>query len=373
MSKLTHISSKEQFSQLLSSSTIVIADFFAEWCGPCKVIAPVFEQLANKLSRPNKVTFTKIDVDANQEVAAAYGVSAFVVAKLPWILNALYTCSNQDSLANSTSMCDHSMPTFIIFKNGSVAHSIRGANPQLLMAKVQEFASSIGSSDGNNGNNGAESSGEAGSCWLGGSTPKGYSEISDQIEIKGIDLLNCDNEIGPGRSLFAPEKPSGLSAAGGNDGKGKAKASTAADWVESDTDEQLMLYMPFQSSLKVHSLQITSLPPAAGEDDEEVPMRPKTIKLYTNRAHIIGFEDADDETPTQEVELAAKDWDAKTGTANVELRFVKFQRITSLVVYFVDGDGDGERIRVDRVRIFGEAGEKRDMGKLEKIGDEAGE
>jgi hypothetical protein len=57
----------------------------------------------------------------------------------------------------------------------------------------------------------------------------------------------------------------------------------------------------------------------------------------------------------------------------VELRFVKFQNISSLVVFVVDGDGDGEKTRIDRIRLFGESGEKRAMGKLEKIGDEQGE
>ncbi|PGG96072.1 thioredoxin [Blastomyces parvus] len=338
MSKIVHISSKAQLSELLSSSSIVIADFYADWCGPCKVIAPVFEKLANQFSRPKQVSFTKIDVDANQDVAAAYGVSA--------------------------------MPTFIIFKNGAVAHSIRGVNPQLLTSKIKEFASSLGSNGADDA--AGEASGSS-SRWLGGSVPKGYSELSSEIEIKGIDLLNCDNQVGPGTSLFTAEKPSGFSAAESS-GNGKEKAASTSDWVESDTDEQLMLYVPFQSSIKLHSLQITSLASPGGDaDDDEVPMRPKTLKLYTNRTHIIGFEDADEDTPTQEIELTEQDWDENTKTATVELRFVKFQRINSLVVYFVDGDGDGERIRVDRVRLFGEAGEKREMGKLEKIGDEPGE
>ena len=53
----------------------------------------------------------------------------------------------------------------------------------------------------------------------------------------------------------------------------------------------------------------------------------------------------------------------------MELRFVKFQNVTSLVIFVVDGEGDGEKVRVDRLRIVGESGEKRDLGKLEKVGD----
>ena len=110
--------------------------------------------------------------------------------------------------------------------------------------------------------------------------------------------------------------------------------------------------------------QITSLPPS-GEDDEEVPMRPKTVQIYINRPHILGFEEADDNPSTQAITLSEKDWDS-TGTATLSLRFVKFQNVTSLVLFIVDGDGEGERVRVDRIRVIGETGEKRD-GKIEKV------
>ena len=95
-------------------------------------------------------------------------------------------------------------------------------------------------------------------------------------------------------------------------------------------------------------------------------MRPKTLKIYSNRPHNVGFDEAEDIPATQEITLSTSDWDA-TGTADVALRFVKFQNITSMVIFVVDGDGDSEKVRLDRVRIIGETGEKRDQGKLEKI------
>ena len=214
------------------------------------------------------------------------------------------------------------------------------------------------------------------SVWLGTALPRGYADVTDQVDPKGLDLLNADSEFGGAKTLFEPGKPSRLEAAAE---KGKGKAGEDADgagrdWVESDTDPQLMLFIPFQSTLKIHTLHITSLPPRSpAEVEDEVPMRPRTIQLYINRAHNLGFEEAEGIQATQTFELSGKDWDAETGTAKLELRYVKFQNVTSLVIFVVDGDGDGERTRIDRIRIAGERGEKREMGKLEKIGDEPGE
>ncbi|EEP77611.1 conserved hypothetical protein [Uncinocarpus reesii 1704] len=327
MAKPVSIASSEQFFQLLTSSKILVADFYADWCGPCKTIAPVYEQLSARFSRPNEVTFTKVNVDQQQEISGAFSVTA--------------------------------MPTFLIFKDGDLVKTIKGANAQGLTSAVAEFATA---SEGGNAAADSESS-ETGAMWLGAATPKSYQDITENVEVKDIDLLNCDNDIAPGRVLFGKSQPSAL--------RPKAKEEGKPDWVESDADEQLMLFMPFQASLKIHSLHITSLPPKDGDD--EVPMRPKTIKFYTNRSHIIGFDEADDIQPTQEITIAPEDWDAKTGTAVVELRFVKFQRVSSVVAYFVDGDGDGDKIRLDRLRLFGESGEKREMGKLEKFGEAGGE
>jgi PITH domain len=134
--------------------------------------------------------------------------------------------------------------------------------------------------------------------------------------------------------------------------------------VESDTDEQLMLFVPFQSTLKVHTIHITSQP--AESDDDDAPSRPKMIKLFINKPQILSFDEADGIPATQEITLSEKDWDPKTGTARIELRFVKFQNVTSLVLFVVESDAEKERVRVDRIRIIGESGAKRD-GKIEKI------
>ena len=190
--------------------------------------------------------------------------------------------------------------------------------------------------------------------------------MTDQVDIRGLDLLNSASECGNARTLFDNSKPSSLES---RKGKGKGPESEEGDpkdWVESDTDEQLMLYVPFMSTLKVHTLHITSLPP---KDGDEPPMRPKTIQIYSNRAHVLGFDEAEDLPATQALTINPRDWDEKTGTAKVELRFVKFQNVTSLVVFVVDGEGSGEKVRIDRMRIVGETGEKRDPGKLAKVGE----
>lgn len=249
----------------------------------------------------------------------------------------------------------------MIFKNKEVVETIRSADPRKLSEAIKKVAAEADS-------DGSSAAGGYGESWRGAGLPKGYGDITDQIDLRGLDMLNAESGPGKGtsRTLFQGSKPSALA------GKEKATGTEAEDWIESDTDEQLMLYIPFTATLKVHTLHITSLPPTA-EDDAEVPMRPKTLQVYSNRATVLGFSEAEDVPATHSITLRPQDWDEKTGTAKVELRFVKFQNVTSLVIFIVDGEGRGEKVRVDRIRIIGETGEKRELGKLEKVGDEGGD
>ena len=201
--------------------------------------------------------------------------------------------------------------------------------------------------------------------WIGSAAPPGYKDVTDQVDVRGLDLLNASSDLGTARVLFDASSPASLNAEKGKEKSSAANDDEGIDWVESDTDEQLMLFIPFQSTLKVHTLHLTSFP---AQDDDDV-MRPKTIQLYSNRANVLGFDEAEDLPATQGITLAPEDWDSKTGTAKLSLRFVKFQTVHSLVLFVVDGDGDGEKVRIDRIRIFGDTGEKRDPGKLEKVGD----
>ncbi|KAG7137633.1 Thioredoxin like protein [Verticillium longisporum] len=104
MSGLISIQSPSQWQDVLNSTNVVVADFYADWCGPCKAIAPHFEKMANEYSKPKKAAFCKINVDTQSTISRAHGVSA--------------------------------MPTFIIFHAGKPIETIRGANPPALANAV---------------------------------------------------------------------------------------------------------------------------------------------------------------------------------------------------------------------------------------------
>lgn len=82
--------------------------------------------------------------------------------------------------------------------------------------------------------------------WFGAEIPRGYRDITGQIEFKNCELSNARDDAGPVQVLFEPGKPKVLV-----DGKGSIK-----DYVQSGADDQLLLYVPFEGSVKLHTLQV---------------------------------------------------------------------------------------------------------------------
>lgn len=63
---------KSNFSEIIKGETLTLIDFYADWCGPCKTLAPILEE--TKATLGEKVKIVKIDVDKNQELASKYQV-----------------------------------------------------------------------------------------------------------------------------------------------------------------------------------------------------------------------------------------------------------------------------------------------------------
>ncbi len=92
------------FAELIKSETPVLVDFWAEWCGPCKMIGPVVEEIAGEYD--GKAIVGKMDVDANSAVPASFGI--------------------------------RSIPTLMIFKGGEMVEKIVGAVPKHVLTSKLE-------------------------------------------------------------------------------------------------------------------------------------------------------------------------------------------------------------------------------------------
>ena len=103
MSKPVEITDSN-FEKIINSDKPVLVDFWAEWCGPCKMIGPLVEELANEFE--GKAIIGKVDVDTNPEVSAKFGI--------------------------------RSIPTLLVFKSGEIVDKQVGAVPKSVLSEKIE-------------------------------------------------------------------------------------------------------------------------------------------------------------------------------------------------------------------------------------------
>jgi thioredoxin 1 len=97
------------FESVIKENSLVLVDFYADWCGPCRMMAPVIEELAKELE--GKIVVAKINVDENPDTAAKFQI--------------------------------FSIPTFILFKDGKAEQKILGAVGKAgLLEKIKPYISS---------------------------------------------------------------------------------------------------------------------------------------------------------------------------------------------------------------------------------------
>ncbi|KAM7446377.1 Thioredoxin-like protein 1 [Porites harrisoni] len=264
-----------------AGAKLVVVDFTASWCGPCKSIAPKFASLSVKY--PSAV-FLKVDVDKCEDIAIANNVSA--------------------------------MPTFKFFKGKVKVDEMTGADEKKLEEKIKKW---IGDESNDVG-------------------VKGHMDLGIFINKSGCECLNESDDHHLSEAL-----------------------TKGPGCLESDCDEQLLVSIAFNQVVKLHSLKIQ------GPDDGRGP---KTVKLFTNQTKTMDFDSAESFEALHKIELTPED--IKEDVI-VPLKFVKFQNVSSLTLFFQNNQGGEETTVVDYIGFIGSPLDTTNMDDFKRVAGKKGD
>ncbi len=206
------------------------------------------------------------------------------------------------------------MPTFQFYKAGKKIGEIKGADPASLERMVKQHSEVVEKD---------EKLAELG----------GHADLKEHIQVAQVDALN-QSTAHPVKNIFTN--------------------NTNVQYLESDTDEQLLISIPFMQNVKLHSIKIVATDPAKA---------PKVVKTYINRL-ALGFDEAESIEPTETLEFEAEDLtkDAKPK----QLRFVRYQSVGQVILFVESNQNDEETTRIDQIIFYGTPVETTKMSDLKK-------
>lgn len=189
---MQEITSLSQFNKLKKNPLLII-DFYAVWCGPCKAISPGFEKLAAQHASSDSIIFAKVDVDKAKDVAQACGITA--------------------------------MPTFQFFKEGNKVDEVRGADVQQLNTKIGYYTAAAAKAGGTKAKS-TESK----------ATPGPPGSLRSLIDIDASKMLNA-SLLSSVRNIASPP-PAGYA-------------------VASAAGAQVLIHLPFSQVVTPSHIKIT--------------------------------------------------------------------------------------------------------------------
>lgn len=294
---MQEIKSLSQFNKLKASPLLII-DFYATWCGPCKFISPVFDKLAKPHESSTSIIFAQCDVDKAKDVAQACGITA--------------------------------MPTFQFFKHGNKVDEVKGADVQQLSTKIGYYAAAAAK----------ETAGQAQGAKAGEwSSTTGPTSLQSLIDVNAAKLLNA-SLLSSARNIASPP-PAGYA-------------------VASASGPRLLIHLPFTQAISPSQIRISivkdsiSNAPSRIQVGTNVPVR-VTKSLEGVESSDLNMESMTKAENSQSFNIYSDEY--VNGVAELKLKASKFTSVKSLTIR-VNANMSGELAIVSKIRAMDIIGAK---------------
>lgn len=307
----------QEFEQVLAHNKYVVANFTASWCGPCQAIKPLVDSIYEDKAF-HKVEIVRIDLDTQRALAERYQVTA--------------------------------VPTFVFMVGGQTVEVVKGAT-----LKIKDAFESLRQK--------AEDDKEAGDRWV----PEGVS-----LEVAGAsagsaasNTAEVDQLIPQGfRIVPVAREVEALNVEYEGDIKDVLDINKPGS-IHSDADSQMLLYLPLPNISKIYSILIkfASKNNDSTNDDEDRQYA-NQIKVWINKPGILSFDDIEN-VATHHETIDSSNIDAN-GWYECKLKYVRFQNVQSLNIFF-DGEDEDSQTIIDKLVLVGLTGEEKVHSIVDKL------